>query len=243
MKIIGHRGARNEAPENTVPGFVHAHKQGCMHFELDVQLSSDRELVVYHDKSLKRTSGLLGKIKHTPYSQLKTIDARLNTPGWHSPCYIPHLQEVVDCVPKVKSWQIEVKTDTRHALKIVIRKLQQFFLLNDFYDMATVTSSNKWLLKEIKNVSPHIQTGYVAESRYRDSVKTSLSLGCSLLVLNERLATPKLIKYAQRNGLEVSCWTVNNAARMAQLRKLGVDSIITDEPSQTIQQYFKNQPQ
>jgi glycerophosphoryl diester phosphodiesterase len=237
MEIIGHRGARNEAPENTVEGFIFAQQHGCLHFELDIQLSSDNELVVYHDTNLKRTSGLQGKVKHTSYATLKTIDSRQNTPGWHSPCYIPHLQDVLDSVPNTKSWQLEVKSDHRHSLKIIIKRLQELYHKYDLYNHATVTSSNRWILKELRRLSPNIRTGYVAEYRYRRPLKTALSLGCSLLVINDRLLNARLLRKAKQHKLEVSCWTVNDLHRMSKLYEMGVDSVITDIPRKAIEHF------
>lgn len=234
MKVIGHRGARNEAPENTVAGFIHAQKNGCQHFELDLQLSADGQLVVYHDRDLMRTSGVPGKIKHTPYSTLRITDARHNTPGWHSPCYIPHLQDVIDAVPKTLSWQLEVKSDHRHVLKIVIRRLIDIFADNELNDHATVTSSNRWFLAEIKRLAPNIKTGYVAEFRYRRPLRTAVSLGCNLLVINDSLLSSPLLRKAKKFGLEVSVWTVNDLRRIEALQIKGVDSIITDIPSSVI---------
>ncbi|KZY63666.1 hypothetical protein A3735_25855, partial [Oleiphilus sp. HI0061] len=217
MIIIGHRGARNEAPENTVTGFIHAQSNGCLDFELDIQLSSDGELVVYHDRNLSRTSNLQGKIAHYPYSFLSKVDSRHNTPGWHSPCYIPHLQEVVDSVPNTRSWQFEVKNDHRHVLKLIVKRLQDFFRSNNLYDKATVTSASRWILHEINRLSPEIDTGYVAEYRYRRPLKTAVSLDCKLLVINNRLISPTLLRNAKSYGLEVSCWTVNSIERMETL--------------------------
>lgn len=237
MKIIGHRGARNEAPENTIEGFIHAQLNGCHDFELDIQLSSDGELVVYHDSTLKRTSGITGKVRHSSYAKLKSIDSRYNTPGWHSPCYIPHLQAVIDSVPLTKSWQFEVKSDNRHTLKLIISRLQQLIDFNDLYDKATVTSANRWILAEIKRLSPEIRTGYVGEFRYRRPFRTAQALACDLLVLNDRLVSPLLIQKAKAKQIEVSCWTVNNLKRMEALKAMGVDSVITDIPSSAIEHF------
>ncbi len=242
MKIIGHRGARNEAPENTVSGFLHAQAQGCLDFELDIQLSSDGELVVYHDSNLTRTSGLAGKVKHTPYAKLKNIDARNNTPGWHSPCYIPHLKDVLDSVPSTESWQLEVKTDHRHILKLIVKRLQGLYQEYDLYQKAYVTSANRWILKELKRLSPEIKTGYVAEYRYLRPLRTAVALDCDLLVINERLLSSALLKRAKALKLEVSCWTVNQIDRMEVLKKMGVDSIITDIPSSALK-HFANKAQ
>jgi len=237
LKIIGHRGARNEAPENTKEGFIHAQKNGCLHFELDIQLSSDHELVVYHDTSLKRTSGINGHIGTTTFEVLQKTDARLDTPGWDTPCYIPTLQSVIDAVPATLSWQFEVKKDTNQRMLILLEKLEQFMVNNALFDKATVTSSHKDFLAQFKRKNPEIKTGYVAEYAHNKPVKSALKLECSLLILKENLASNKRIQDAKNHDLEVSCWTVNDIQRMEQLHIMNVASIITDIPTKAIKHF------
>lgn len=239
MKIIGHRGARNEAPENTVEGFIHAQRNGCKHFELDIQLSADNELIIYHDKTLKRTSGIDKKIRQLTYSTLSTIDARLNTPGWDSPCNICSLEDVVNAVPDTESWQFEVKTDGRNTLNILADKLIRFIDTHDLYLQCHVTSSNKWFLKEIKSREGKIKTGFVCEYLYQRPINTCQNIGADLLALNEKLATPKIVSNANSSDIEVSCWTVNSTQRIDYLLNIGIHSIITDLPSAMIDHYHQ----
>jgi len=230
MIIVGHRGARNEAPENTVEGFVHAQKNGCQYFELDIQLSADHELVVFHDTNLKRTTGKRGKLIHFSYSSLKKLDASLSMAKWHL-CKIPNLQSVINASPHTKHWQFEVKSDSRQRLIILTQRLYQFIIENKLEDKVTVTSANRWFLKHIKSLHPELLTGYVAENRFLDPIKTAQILGCSMLAISITLASERNVRRAKKAGLEVSCWTVNNLSKMKALKNLGVDSIITDIPT------------
>ena len=235
MIIVGHRGARNEAPENTIESFAHAYQNGCQHFELDIQLSSDHELIVFHDTSLKRTTGYRGKLTNFPYHFLKTLDASLCMPNWPSPCFVPSLQAVVKATPNTQHWQFEVKTDRRDRLIILIQKLYPFIMSNNLADKVTVTSSNRWFLKEMATTHPEISTGYVAELPFIDPVKVARKLKCKLLAISVDLINETHIKHAQAADLEISCWTVNEIDKMRALKKMGVQSIITDIPSLAIQ--------
>ena len=76
MIVIGHRGARGEAPENTLVSFLHAREAGVRHFELDVRLSFDDRPVVIHDDTLLRTTGAPGVVRKMP---LKAIQERTQT--------------------------------------------------------------------------------------------------------------------------------------------------------------------
>ena len=52
MRIIGHRGARGEAPENTLGGFRYLHQLGGRAVEFDVRQLQDDQLIVIHDDNL-----------------------------------------------------------------------------------------------------------------------------------------------------------------------------------------------
>ncbi len=238
MKIIGHRGARNEAPENTVESFRHAFENGCRHFELDIQLSADKELIVYHDKTLKRTSGINKKLSSLPYHQLSVLDARLNTPGWPTPCHIAKLESVYQAVAATESWQFEVKTDRRDTLAIIADKLSEFIAQHDLFERCHVTSTNKWFLSLIKSKTDRIRTGYVCEFLYQRPISSCVEIKAELLVLNHKLATAKLVAQASLKHLEISCWTVNTIERIDQLLTMGIKSIITDEPTRMLKHYF-----
>lgn len=239
MKIIGHRGARNEAPENTVQGFVHAFQNGCQHFELDIQLSADKQLIVYHDKSLRRTSGENLKLNQQNFAFLSRMDSRLNTPGWHSECFISRLEDIYHAVPDTQSWQFEVKTDRRDILNIVSEKLSAFIDCHNLYEKCHVTSTNKWFLKALKFKNPKINTGFVCEYLYQRPIKSCLAIGANLIVLKYSLASHRISRLAKRNKLEVSCWTVNSIEAIDTLLEMGVKSIITDEPTRMLQHYKK----
>ena len=60
-KVFAHRGASAYAPENTLPAFELAARQGADGIELDVHLSKDGELVVIHDETLDRTTNGHGR--------------------------------------------------------------------------------------------------------------------------------------------------------------------------------------
>ena len=60
---IAHRGLHDETnPENSMPAFKAAIERG-FHIEIDVHLSKDNQLVVFHDANLKRVCGVDRKVK------------------------------------------------------------------------------------------------------------------------------------------------------------------------------------
>ena len=110
--IYGHRGAKGEAPENTLPSFQRCLEHGVTRCELDLHLSRDGELMVIHDPTLKRTTGRRGKVSEQLAEDLVTYDARQGGPGWVRPCPIPRLAELFERC-EFEHWQLEVKSASR----------------------------------------------------------------------------------------------------------------------------------
>lgn len=227
--IYGHRGAKGEAPENTLAGFQQCLKHGVRRCELDLHLSRDGELMVIHDPTLKRTTGRRGKISEHDAAELTSYDARLVGPDWVQACPIPRLAELFEKCP-FEHWQLEVKSASRiRAARTVlaIRELAQCF---ELLDKITVTSSSRQVLRALKQLAPDLSRGLVAEYAWLDPLKVARHYGCDLLALNWTLCTPERMLKSQQQGLHVSVWTVNEPALMRRLADFGVDSLITDFP-------------
>lgn len=75
IKVVGHRGASQYAPENTLAAFALAGKMHADLAELDVQLTKDGEVIVCHDEKVDRTSNGKGKIESFTLAELKAFDA------------------------------------------------------------------------------------------------------------------------------------------------------------------------
>ena len=232
--IVGHRGARGEAPENTAAGFQVALEAGVTEIELDVRLSRDGHLIVVHDANVTRTTGERGKAHHYTLSQLEVLDARRNTPGWHSPLGIPSLREVVGlCGPSMR-FQFEVKGADRAILHRLAHQLVDFISQRQMNDRVVVTSSHTGFLRMLGTMTAHIERGYVAEYRYQQPTRRAVALGCTWLMPRHTLVTPALMRRARRRNLKVSTWTVNDLTRAERMAELGVDGIITDFPTSFI---------
>ena len=227
--IYGHRGARGEAPENTLASFQRCLEHGVTRCELDLHLSADGELMVIHDPTLKRTTGLRGKVAAHPASELERLDARSAGPAWPQPCPIPRLRTLFEHCP-FEHWQLEVKSaSTVRAMRTVeaIVELTREFGLSH---RVTVTSSSRSVLRALQQLAPHLARGLVAEYDWLDPLKVAQRYQCILLALNWTLCSPERLRKAQQLGLHVSVWTVNEPALMRRLADLGVDSLITDFP-------------
>ena len=239
MIVYGHRGAKGEAPENTLPGFRHAYRQGIRHFELDLVLSKDGKPVLVHDLTTERTTGQKGSVSQYTAAELAAMDARRNTSTWPVRTGIPTLEDLLDQFDDIEHFQLEVKKDSHARLNVLCNRLTEIIQHRNLYQTAAITSSDTWFLKEIRRRNKRIRTGLVTERRFPRPLRIATGLRCDYLCINWKLCSPELVKNAHRREMHVSCWTVNRIQDMLQLEAMGVDSIITDYPTST-RMFFDN---
>ena len=227
--IYGHRGAKGEAPENTLASFKQCLAHGVRRCELDLHLSKDGELMVIHDPTLKRTTGRRGKVVEHDAEELTQYDARQGGPSWKQPCPIPRLEELFEQC-EFEHWQLEVKSASRVRAARSVLAIKALAERHGLLDRVTVTSGSREILRALKRLTPELSCGLVAEYAWLDPLKVAKQYDCSLLALKWTLCTPERIAKARQLGLHVSVWTVNDPALMRRLADFGVDSLITDYP-------------
>jgi glycerophosphoryl diester phosphodiesterase len=100
--IIGHRGAKGIAPENSLYGFKKAIELGIDGIELDVHLTKDGKLIVIHDMDLQRLAGLRIPIKQFTFKELKEYDI--------SKFFTKNQEKIMEKLPEEKKYFLELRT-------------------------------------------------------------------------------------------------------------------------------------
>lgn len=238
-EIIGHRGARGESPENTLASFQYAATAGVAGIELDVRMSQDEVLMVFHDKKLQRTTKQPGYVHRSPSAQLMRLDASQDGPAWHTVTPIPTLEDVLLSLPEHLHYQLEVKgfMPTPY-LRTLAAHLGALINRLGISPRVVVTCEDVSFLRLFRAQHSHIALGYVCQYRHRRPIGNALKHHCQWLIANHRLVTPRTMQQARAHGLRVSCWTVNNLDDARRLAGLGVESIITDYPTSLLA-YFQ----
>ncbi len=72
--VIAHRGDISTAPENTLSAFQNALVAGADGIELDVRLTRDGQLIVFHDRRLERTSDGHGLVSRKSFAEVRSLD-------------------------------------------------------------------------------------------------------------------------------------------------------------------------
>ena len=228
MLVIGHRGAKGEAPENTIGGFRYALDKGITHFELDVRLSADGVPVVIHDATTRRTTGRKFRVEQCSALQLARMDAASKN-NWPFFERVPTLLDIIPLLEISDSVQLEIKADQPSRQHALLRSIGEALKHAD-PQRYTITSVDTNILALAATVLPQFRRGLLCSRPMINYLAIANRLGCELLVFQHRILSRKLIEQAHRSGFEVSTYTTNDIRRIKKLGDFGVDSIITDYP-------------
>ncbi|MFO0291718.1 MAG: glycerophosphodiester phosphodiesterase family protein [Rhodospirillales bacterium] len=233
--IIGHRGARTNAPENTLAGLRRAHEEGATWVEFDVKLTRDAIPVLIHDETLERTTDGRGAVREMTLAELGRVDA--GCPAVFGDRFrgarIPTLEESLALLRDLgMGFNLEVKPcpgleaeTSRAALAVVARVWPAGAAV------PVISSFKRAALEAARLAAPDLPRGYLAERLEGDWLGEARALGCATLHPGFRDLTRAQVETAHAAGLPVLAWTVNDPARAVELRGWGVDSLITDVPA------------
>ncbi len=198
--LLGHRGARRDAPENTLEAFELSLEHGCDGFEFDVRLTADNRAAICHDQNVGRRDVATSRYADlgTPcledvlarFADRAFLDIELKVPGLE--------QAVIDalgcCSPRKGYFVSSFLPDVVEAVHLRDRKLK---------------------------------LGLICGSRSQLVGWTSLPI--QALFLERGLCTAALVDALHTAGKQVFVWTVNSANEMRSFADIGVDGLISDD--------------
>ena len=231
MILYGHRGARNEAPENTLTGFRYALAKGITAFEFDVHLTADDQLVVIHDATVDRTTNGSGAVATMTVAELARLDARSIFPQWPEPAFVPTLAEVLDVIAGVDSLELEIKTDQPDRLRRVAERVMEAIGQYNIAERVTVTSFDPVALEAVARVAPQQRLGFIGKFDTTDDLATASRLGARRCAIPIKTGSRARVQDAHAAGMDVTGWQGNSAQDIATLLDWGVDCITSDYPS------------
>jgi glycerophosphoryl diester phosphodiesterase len=224
--VVAHRGASEEAPENTLAAYRAAMAHGVQAAECDVRLSADGAVVVIHDPSLERTTDGSGPVAARTLAELRRLDAG----GWKAPVFagerIPQLGEVLDLVRGRMTLFVDLKDgrDLEARIARVVGSRTDVVALA--FDPARIA--------RMRGLLPHVPAMLLVRREPDDEMEMLLTVagqaGASLLGVEVAGVDRPLIEAAHRAGLGVFAWTVNDPLSAQALVAAGIDGLITDRP-------------
>jgi glycerophosphoryl diester phosphodiesterase len=224
--VLGHRGASHARPENTLAAFARARELGADGVELDARRSADGWIVVHHDPAVVG----FGLIAEHGFTALRAAHPEI-------PTLVEALEAcagmIVNVEIKCLPWEPDADTD-----RVVVRSVGEIvrvaartgapgseFIVSSF-DLGAVDASLAF--------APEITTAWLTSGQaIVSAAPVAIAHGHAWLNpdrVSALSAAPAEIADAQRSGLRVNVWTVDEPSEIATLAAVGVDAIITDVP-------------
>lgn len=226
IQIISHRAGAAYAPENTLAALRETKTSGAVCAEIDVQLTKDDELIVLHDTSFERITGIKKKVWDVTLSESRTYHAgnSLSAKGYlHEK--IPTLEEMIKEAGNDIRLMIELKSN-KHNQKIA-QKTLELIKKNSFEEHCTIASMDYHLLVVSKEMNPAIPTVFITGTNELDIEALSAA---DSLSMEEDAVTPSIIACAHAYGKKVYIWTLNKESSITRAIGMNADGIITDNP-------------
>jgi len=231
--VIAHRGASAHAPENTLSAFKLAIDQGADVIELDVQLSSDKSVVVYHDHSLERTTDGAGYVKDQNIDYLKSLNAGKAYGSAYDAEKIPTLDEVFQLVGTKSFYNIELKNFLTPFDDLPSHVLQQIKNHN-LLDNVLISSFNPVALFKLGKQNPNVKKGLLLYNPLTVELPSRLSIVPFIyqtVHINFSSLRINAIKAFQDKGNLVFSYTLNHPVDIRSALSYGIDGYFTDDPA------------
>jgi len=222
---ISHRACMLECPENTVSAIAWAAKTGADFIEIDLRASRDGELVVIHDKTVKRTTNGLGRVKNLDLKELVSLDAGKGE-------RIPTMDEAFAATRKT---QLGLLLDLKDVKGIDPEVVYAALVRHNLQQRVVIGARSVDQLIAFKALDPDLTT--MAFTKRLGLIPRYIDNGVDIVRLWARWvkAEPKLISQIRGAGRQV--WVTTGMLRgpeLASLIKSDVQGLITDYPGDVL---------
>lgn len=212
---IAHRGLHKgfKIPENSYTAFEKAISKNYA-IELDVRITKDKKVVVFHDKNLIRVCGVKKKIANQNYDNIKNITL------YNSKEKIPLFSDILKLIDGRVPLFVEIKnySDVGEFEELVFNELK------DYKGNYAICSFNEEVVKWFKDNKPEVKRGLIYgdlhkfKIRYHNLVFIKKVLSCKpdFISLDYKLLDTLLPKITRVFNKPLVCWTVNKKKKLAK---------------------------
>lgn len=229
MLVIAHRGASAVAPESTRAALEAAITGDADGVELDVQLSRDGRLIIFHDERLDRTTDGAGAVARHTYPDL----ARLDAGAWFNPRFSG--QRILLASQALRLFRshglvnLELKPTARGPM--LIDRLVRCLQWTGSVRRVLVSSFATMLLERLRRRGPTVARAVICHRHFDRALAAARRLACDAIHPHVDLVTPQRVVRAHADGLRVHVWTVDRIAVARRLAGWGVDGIFSNDPA------------
>ncbi len=222
MKIISHRGGAKLAPENSIEAIEQSRALKVIAAEVDIHISKDGKLVVFHDFDLKRLAGINKPVESLNLSELRKVQLK-------NGALIPTLAEIISSAGDMPLY-IEGKGG--NWAKLLTKELQKF----RFSNPPTVISFNEKELKKFRELSMNIDCYLVEIFRGLSAIKTAKKNGFQGIDIHYLGMNKYVYRAAKREKLKIILYSINSERLARHYLKYYPDiELTTDSPQKLVQ--------
>jgi glycerophosphoryl diester phosphodiesterase len=239
---IAHRGAREEAPENTLAAFERALAYPVDGIEFDVQMSRDGVLVLFHDRTVQKVSGGNQRVADLTSEEL----AQFDWGKWFHPDFagepLMTLRRALGLLDRFPRMLVEIKSHpseraSGHPYRLTERLIEMIDHpdFRAFHDRIAILSFDPDVLSRAHDRAPHLRYVLNVPDTALSMIGGETDHLWAVDINIDRL-TDRHVQQAKNKQLRVLTYTCNSLKQVDKARQLGVDGIISDRPGWLIDQ-------
>ncbi|WP_225742981.1 glycerophosphodiester phosphodiesterase [Marinilactibacillus sp. Marseille-P9653] len=227
---FAHRGFSSQFPENTMLAFEKAVEAGADGIELDVQLTRDKEVVIFHDDTLERLTNGTGTLRNFTLAELQQLSIGSQKCEEVLGQQIPTLREYLNWVSDTELLtNIELKTASGDPTGLEQKVLELIDLFN-VKEKIIISSFHVENMSRVKQLDSEIQTGLLVIDCDEKTVQKALELEMDYLHPLASKLDKTVIEHINKLNLKINTWTINEVSDLQKANAANLYGIITDYP-------------
>ena len=232
--IIGHRGLAAMAPENTLEGAILAYEKGADMIELDIQLTTDKQIVLMHDTTTTRTTNGSLVVEESTLAQLKELTITDAFDGAFPNVKIPTLAEYfTEFKGKDVVFFIEIKSQNDE----IVDYLKQLIDEHNISDQVVVICFIGSQIIRVRSAMPEISVGYLSTALInKNNLSSSILASLNAVVPAKTTVNPEYsqltdeyVQEMNHRAISVWPWTINENQDVYSYLAKGIGGITTDK--------------
>ena len=251
ITIQAHRGGKEKYPENTILAFQYALDNNINTLELDLQLTKDKQIIIFHDMIIKNDTienNLYNtNIKDLTLNEIHSFPSSLFD-NQNNNIYnknIPLLEELINIIKHKKNnikLNIEIKTNdslyTSNEVEEFVDILMGIIYKHNIQEQIIIQSFDIRALSFIKQKYKNIITSYLVAYKHENTkfidmdtiIKNANDLNVDIISPDYKMLTKEVVELFHKNNLKIIPWTINDTNIIDNLKALNIREIITDYP-------------
>lgn len=229
MKIVAYRGYAKDAPENTMKAFQSAILAGASAIQLDLHVSRDGEIVIFHDDAMSRLMDGVGFVRHHTLQDLQSYRFKeaKEEEEEEEAIRIPTLREYLSWAKDLPHFTI-IRLKNEHFFypnmeEAVISLIEEF----DLKDRVFLTSKNIDSLRILRSFRPDFSLAYMAEEGSEEVIQEIRALSIAMVLVKRTLLRKEDLDPFKSLGLPLYAYVIDDPPALALCQQLEVDGLLT----------------